>query len=193
MRNLFLVILTIAAVSIGLFSCSNRNNKSNTVQNTSDSLRRKHYRKKNFDSLMIVMRKTLPSQLEETGEFLGNATFNEISDNSELYFDDVIAYLKTGKLDIDDAAILVYAMQNLKIDHYIQLCNIYENLYREKKITEYTLGQVLLPDFPTDKIIGENYSDPRVVSLLNKILKNDKISKDLQKMIANILDGDFSK
>src|SRR5438876_9463561 len=92
-----------------LFSCTNSN--------------RKGYKKKNFDSLINVISKNHPGELDGTDELILDSAFKEIFEHSPIYFDDVLKLLAKKEVNQQQAYFCVFAMQKLNLDDYIKLCN----------------------------------------------------------------------
>jgi len=180
MRRLLLNFLKLSVICIVLYSCSNHNSEKE----------KPIYKKKNFDSLMNVVEKALPG-LDWYGAFIANKAFVEIYEHSSSYFDDVKKLLLKKQFNEDQAVICIFSMQNLNIDDYVELCRIYTELYDQHKISEDTLELIIIRDFLKKRVIGDNYTNPKVIALLNTLHNGQRISKSFKGVIEDILAGKF--
>jgi len=146
------------------------------------------YKKKNFDSLMSEVEKTMSSGLDTYKGLLFDKAFVELFDHSPSYYDDVTRLLSEQDVTNIQAIICVLAMQHLNLDDYIKLCGFYIKLNDRNKISEDTIER-LIGGFLDIHIIPENYDDPKVIGVLNAFKNNRKTSATLKTMIDDILAG----
>jgi len=172
MKSFCRYYLLLSSVSIVLFSCSNESGQL--------------YRKKNFDSLIDVVSRNHTKELDGTEELIADSAFKEIFAHSSAYFHNVMSLLSKNEVDRRQAYFCVFAMQNLKLEDYIRLCNIYLQLYDNGKISEYTLERLVEGGFLKITIIQDNIDNPDVIIFLKKIQDDKKASKEFKKYIEDI-------
>jgi hypothetical protein len=165
--------LILASVCMVVVSCTNNNHKG--------------YKKKNFDSLINIVDRNHAGELNGTDELIEDSAFSEIFDHSPTYFDDVIKLLAKKEINQRKAYYCVFAMQNLKLDEYIRLCNIYKKLYDNNKIPEYTLERLIGGGFLEIRVIKDHNSNPDVIRFLNEMHDDKKVSKDFKNLLEEIL------
>jgi len=182
MRRFLLNYLELSVICVALYSCSNHSQISDKEKPT--------YKKKNFDSLMNVVEKGMPG-LEWYGALIANKAFVEIYEHSSSYFEDVKKLLSKEQFTQDQAVICVFSIQKLNINDYVELCRIYTELYDQHKISENTLELIIIRDFLKKRVIADNYTNPKVIALLNTLNNDKMISKNFKAMIEDILSGKF--
>ncbi|HEX8023465.1 MAG TPA: hypothetical protein VF500_26195 [Mucilaginibacter sp.] len=189
--HLALYIL-VAFLLISFGACSN-SNQGTSKQNGADSSKHKIlYHKKNFDSLMVVVEKHAESGLDVSEALLADSAFLEIFEHGEAYFEDVNKHLLQERFTHTEGGIWIYAMQNLSVSNYVQLCHSYYLLYRHGKIPEIMFETIISPNFLRKHIIGKNYQNPEVAKFLNGVLHDNHISKQLVVIVDDMLKGKFS-
>ena len=83
-------------------------------------------------------------------------------------------------------------MQSLSVPDYVNFCGICVSLYNNGKLTEQLLEQVIAPDFLKKNILAENYKNPDVIKLLNKLHNIRNLPKELKEITEEILAGKYS-
>ncbi len=173
-------------------ACSDRREKKDSKNradhtNTVDS----NYSKGNFDSLMVVIEKAFPTGIDYGEEVLPSQAFKAIFDHSSIYLEDAIAFLSKENLSKLDASVCIFAMQNLLPDEYVKFCKVFIPLFEKKKIEEGILREAISPNFLQKRIIAENFTNPRVIELLNSIKNEKNLSTEFKDEIENILSGKY--
>jgi hypothetical protein len=172
--------------------CSNRSEENESdhpiaLQNLLDS----NFHKKSFDSLMAIICKDT-SGIEFSGGLLLSSNFRLIYEHSAAYLPDVAGFLLKGQFNDKQASVCIFSMQNLSVVDYVSLCRLYLRLYKDSLIKEGMLEEALLPDFQDVHIIGENYKDSNVITLLQDI-KSQGISSEFKHAIDIVQDGSYIK
>jgi hypothetical protein len=182
----FLSMTFFCAICFALHGCHEDDKKQNlSFQSRKSAM---NYNRKNFDSLLTVIVNRKPAQADINEELLNDPAFLEIYTHSLSYFGDVKNMLKRKPIAPSQISICTFAMQNLNVSDYVNLCNIYLDLYCQHKISEKILEEIISPNFLNKRILASNYSNQSVIHLLSTIKKKD-ISREFKDLIDSILSG----
>jgi len=174
--NYFLIVLFL----IGLIgACSSSKNK--TMITTA-------YPKLNFDSSITELA-VKDSSMESNNFFLNDTLFLKLFEHSELYKEDAIVFVKKGGHSNQQLVICILTMQNLTINDYVSFAEAFITLYEKGNISEWLLFNLLNPNFLKNDVIVRNYSNQRVIKLLEKIKSSNTASKELKQNVTEILSG----
>ena len=172
-------------------ACTSKDNKGNknlfSDMVTPDS----NYVKHDFDSSVTIIDSAMGESWDRNDKLMLIPRFREIYRYSHFYLSDAIKYLSDKKITYRQAAICLYAMQNLEIEDYLKISNTFLILYNKKEISEYLLACVIDPNFLDDKIIVKNYDNLDVINFLKEIRDKDSVSKGFRQEIDNVLAGKF--
>jgi hypothetical protein len=174
----------------GIYSCKqSRPSKKHVMFPGKDN---RNYQKKNFDSLVNQVEKGLPTELDIYDQYLDQPAFVEILEHNPVYFHDMVDMMTKKKFTPVQAEICIFAMQNLDVKNYVDLCRMYAELYAAHRISEGMLTQVFIPPFLDRRIIIDHYDDPDVIAVLH-FIHELKISRRSEETIEEILDGKISR
>lgn len=183
------VLLALVMSGFLLYSCYNKQeglHNSNTIR--LQSILDSNNHKRDFDSMMSIICKDT-SALEFSKALLADSNFRIIYEHSSAYLADAIALLSKQRFNRKQAIVCIYAMQNLSPIDYVRFCQFYLGLYEDKRIEEGMLEETIFPNFGGKWILAENYENPDVMALLNRIENRATISKEFKKKIADVLSG----
>ena len=175
--------LLFALMSVILFACSHNKGEGNPP-----SHKQVHYKKKNFDTLLRAVAKQVPAEMDELDQYMESDAFEEIFDHGSSYFPDVKKLLMSHHFTDTQAFICVLAMQNLGVDDYVELGNMYLTLYNDHLISEGTLEAVIIPNFLSINILKDNKYDPKVITFLDAV-HHAKISTDFKDIVEIVGNG----
>lgn len=146
------------------------------------------YHKINFNKFIDVQKnRTLEFHNEE---ILTDTAFVNVFEHSPVYFDDAMKFLQAGHFNAMQAHVCILAMQNLPVNDYVKLCDLYLSLFNQHKIAEGMLESAIMPNFLNIRVITNNYCDPKVKALLTSIINNKNVSKkEFKNYLSDILSG----
>jgi hypothetical protein len=146
--------------------------------------------KNNFDISIKIIDITIgDSGLDYHEEILTDSNFLILFEHSNAYKEDAIRYLRNSEHTSQQLLICILAMQNLEINDYIDFCEAFTMLYEKGNIPEWVLIVLISPNFLKKHVIIENYSNPKVIKLLERINNYSSASKELKQNVTEILSG----
>jgi hypothetical protein len=180
-------IYYVVMLAVGLlFGCNSEEKRSPPMLSLEEC---SSYKKMNFDSLLNLIQKQMPIELDVNEQFLLNKSFAEIFEHGTCYVDDAVHTLKEESITKDRAGICLLAMQNISVDDYLKIGDAYLELFTKDKIPEPMLQTYLFPGILDKNILLDNYDNRDVIALLTRIKKNSKVSKASREMIESVLEG----
>ena len=183
-QGLYRVFLVTIAFLI-LFTCSNNSHNPNNENSSSFRQQQAFYKKKNFNALIQAIVTQSPKQMDVLEQYLDNKAFVEVFEHSSSYFPDVKKLLRARHFTTEQVFVCILTMQNLGINDYLELCNIYLKLYDNHLISEQMLEAVIIPNFLNKIILEENKDNSNVQIFLNSVLSRN-ISIEFRKLIEDL-------
>jgi hypothetical protein len=186
----FSKLLPFGLVTILFYSCTSnqKKNEDKGLINDTDSIGSTHPRIA-FDSAIKTIDSSMGISWDRNDKLILIPTFRELYEHSSSYLSDDIRYLSDSNITYRQAAICLYAMQNLQIEDYLKVCKIFLDLFNKHKISENLLSSAIMPNFLEHKNIVNNYNNPHVVEFLKTVRDNEQVSSELKDNIQNILGG----
>lgn len=167
------------------FSCTNQRQN---IKETKSEMTSSNYQKMNYDSSILLIERKLGT-FTFSEQLLTIEEFKDLYEHSSFYINEAKNFLSKDNFTLQEKKITVYSMQNLDKSNYISFCVACKNLYDEGKIPELLLKTAINPNFLKKYPIIRNYNDADVISLLNGIKNEQKISPEFKELINEILSG----
>lgn len=115
--------------------------------------------------------------------------FVSIYSCSEKYLHDAENYLQDSSFDEQRKTIVVYSMQNLNYDDYVEFFNFCTKLYLEKKISHKVIKCVISPGPEWNNYLSSSFLKFSIRKRLIKIQEFNKKDKQLDKIVKMTLSG----
>ena len=167
------------------FSCSDQRQN---IKATKSEMATSNYQKINYDSSILSIEKKLGT-FTFSEQLLTIEEFKDLYEQGSFYINEAKNFLLNDNYTLQEKKITVYSMQNLDKSSYINFCVACKSLYDEGKIPELLLKTAINPNFLKKYPIVRNYGDGDVISLLNGIKNESKISPEFKELINEILSG----
>jgi len=109
-------------------------------------------------------------------------------ENSNHYVNEAIRILESQKTNKTQQEVIIYSMQRLSLDKYMELYKSLHNLYKKGIIEKEVFFTVLYPSFGKQNTIIRNYKDDLIQANIKELL-SDSTLKDYHTSFNNILNG----
>ena len=126
-------------------------------------------------------------------ELKSDPQFSEISDHPLIYAEYALTALRDARLSQDEKLIVLLSAYKMEdVSRYCAFVNEVLQMSKNGKVSKMLLLRAAFPGDDWNRVIVNEYKNPSVVLLLEKIKQSDQLEKKDRILIDNILSGMFA-
>jgi hypothetical protein len=115
--------------------------------------------------------------------------FIDVYENSMLYIDSALVFLRSSNFSVEQKKICINTMQRASLENYIKICYECKRLYDNGTINGKLLEWSVIPNFSNRYLVVRNYADPLVSTFLKNLKEDNKVTNEFKNTIDGILSG----
>lgn len=123
-----------------------------------------------------------------------NVQFEELSSQPLIYAEYALAALGDSRLSEDEKLVALLSTYRLSdVTRYTGFVNNIFQLWTDGQVSKAILMRAIFPGYDWNRAIVDDYKDPNVVLLLDRISTADHLDREDRILMDNILSGLFSE